>query len=260
MEFLQHSRRRSLLSESVYVLLNIAFAVAALIAVSSTGNIWVGLFIVLLGKWRVLAVRPHYWAANIMANMVDIIVSLSFIALVYSAAGQVVVQVSLTVLYIAWLLLLKPRSKRVYVVWQALIAIIFGTAALMQLSYDWIATWVVVAMWIIGFIATRHVLGAYKEPHAPIYSLIWGLVLAELGWLFYHWTYAFELGTGPIMLALPTIVIALVSFLAERTYASYHKHGKVVMSDISLPLLFSVSIILVGFARAIQLYSGTLGG
>lgn len=259
MEFLQHSRRRSLVSEIVYVLLNIAFAVAALIAVASTNTLWVGVFIVLLGKWRILAVRPHYWAANVMANMVDIIVSLSFVVLLYVASGMLSVQLVLTALYVAWLLLLKPRSKRKFIGWQALIAVIFGVNALMQISYDWIATAVVLGMWLIGYMTARHVLISYKEPHAAIYSLIWGLVMAELGWIFYHWTFAFDIGIGHLQIAFVTIVAALFSFLAERTYASYHRHHKIVLGDVIVPLLFTLSIIAVGAARGIQLYGSAVG-
>lgn len=259
MEFLQHSRRRSLVSETVYVLLNVAFAVAALIAVSATNSVWVGFFIVLLGKWRILAVRPHYWAANVMANMVDIITSLSYVVFLYEAAGNWWVQVGLTILYVAWLLLLKPQSKRRYVVWQALVAIVFGVGALMQLSYDWVATAVVVGMWLIGFMAARHTLSAYKEPHTPIYSLIWGLVFAELGWIFYHWNFAFDVGVGGIKLAFVTVVVAALSLLAERIYASYHRHHKIVMGDILLPLLFTVGIMTVGFIRSAQLYGAFVG-
>jgi hypothetical protein len=259
MEFLQHSRRRTVLSEIVYILLNIAFAVAALIAVASTNNLWVGVFIVLLGKWRILAVRPHYWAANVMANMVDIIVSLSYIVLIYTASGALWVQLSLTLWYILWLLLLKPRSKRVYVLWQALAAVLFGVSALVQISYDWIGTVFVIGMWLIGYISARHVLIAYKEPHTAIYSLVWGLVLAEIGWIFYHWMFAFDLGIGQLQLAFATIVATLLSFLAERIYASYRHRKKIAIGDVILPLLFTLGIIAVGLVRGIQLYGSAIG-
>ncbi len=259
MEFLQHSRRRSLLSESVYILLNIALAFAALIAVTSTNNVWVGFFIVLLGKWRVFAVRPHYWATNLMANMVDSIVSISYVVLLQASVGIQGLQIAFTLIYIAWLLLLKPQSKRKYVAMQALAAIVFGVGALMQISYDWIATLVVIGMWVIGYMSARHVLIAYREPHTPIYSMIWGLVFAELGWIFYHWTFAFDLGLGPVKLAFVTVVATVLSLLAERTYASYHYHQKIRMNDIIVPLLFSLSIITVGFVRGAQLYSSIFG-
>lgn len=259
MEFLQHSRRRSLLSESVYILLNIALAVAALVAVSSTNTVWVGLFVVLLGKWRIFAVRPHYWATNLMANMVDIIVSVSYVVFLQAATGAMALQLGLTALYIAWLLLLKPQSKRSYVVWQAFVAIVFGVGALMQVSYDWIATVVVIGMWIIGYMAARHVLTAYKEPHTAIYSLIWGLVFAELGWIFYHWTFAFDIGLGAVKLAFVTVVAAVLSLLAERIYASYHRHHKILMSDIAVPLLFTLSVLAVGFVRGAQVYTTIFG-
>jgi len=259
MEFLQHSRRRTIFSEIVYVLLNIAFAAAALVAVVGTNNLWAGVFIILLGKWRILAVRPHYWAANIMANMVDIIVSLSFVVLVYTASGVLWVELLLTFWYILWLLLLKPKSKRVYVLWQALVAVLFGVSALVQISYDWAGATFVIGMWLIGYVSARHVLIAYKEPHAAIYSLIWGLIIAEIGWIFYHWMFAFDLGIGQLQLAFATVIATLLSFLAERVYSSYRRHKKIVTGDIILPLLFTLGIIAVGLIRGIQLYGSTIG-
>jgi hypothetical protein len=259
MEFLQQSRRRSLLSEVIYILLNVGFAVAALIAVTSTNSLLVGLFIVLLGKWRVFAVRPHFWAANIMANTIDFIVSIGYVVFLHTANGNWLIQLVLTLLYVMWLLFIKPQSKHNYVLLQAFIAILAGVSALMQVSYDWIATAVVLCMWLIGFMGARHALTVYKEPHAQLYSLIWGLVFAELGWVFYHWTFAFDVGLGQIKLAFVTVIAVLLSFLAERVYAVYRHHKKIVMSEILLPLLFTVSIIIVGFVRGTQLYSSVFG-
>ncbi len=35
--------------------------------------------VVLLSKWRMLAVRPRFWPANVRANAVDILVGLSIV-------------------------------------------------------------------------------------------------------------------------------------------------------------------------------------
>ena len=75
--------------------------------------------LVFMSKWRVLAVRPRFWLANLIANTVDLIVGLSYVTLVYCMTGSVGVQAALTVLYIVWLLIIKPRSKHTYVVIQA---------------------------------------------------------------------------------------------------------------------------------------------
>lgn len=224
------------------MLLNVLMAVAILVVVLVIESPLPAFALVLLSKWRVLAVRPQYWPAHIVANSVDIIVSLSYVVFLSAATGALVVQIALTLLYIAWLLLLKPRSKRSFVTLQAGVATFAGIGALMQVSYDWLDVIVVLAMWVIGCATARHILTAYQEPHFKLLALVWGLVVAEIGWLAYHWSFGYDLRiTGDLMLSQAAIIVTLVGFLAERAYASYHRHGHIVMTDILLPMLLTVS-------------------
>lgn len=244
MEFLRYSRRRSVLSEIVYVLLNVLMAVAILVVVLVIESPLPAFALVLLSKWRVLAVRPQHWPAHIVANSVDIIVSLSYVVFLSAATGALTAQIGLTLLYIAWLLLLKPRSKRSLVTLQAGVATFVGVSALMQVSYDWLDIAVVLALWVIGSATARHVLTAYQEVHFKLLSLVWALVMAEIGWLVYHWSFGYDLRiTGDLMLSQAAVITTMLAFLAERTYASYHRRGSVVMADILLPILLVVSSI-----------------
>lgn len=246
MEFLKSSKRRSLVSELIYIILNIALAVAILVVVWAIESPFAAFGLVLLSKWRVLAVRPRYWFANVQANLVDIIVSISTVVLLYAASGAIFAQVVLTGLYIGWLLLIKPRSKRSFIAVQAGAAVFLGVTALMTVSYDWMASLVVVGMWLIGYSAARHVLGSYDGTHISFYSLTWGLIMAEVGWLSYHWTFAYDLpGIGDVKLVQVSLTMLALSFLAERIYASYTKHGAVRSSDVLLPSLLSISVILI---------------
>lgn len=246
MDFLRSSKRRSVVSELVYIGLNIGLAIAILGVVLAIESPLAAIALVLLSKWRILAVRPRYWFANIQANLVDIIVSLSFVGLLYAATGAILAQCVLTALYIGWLLVIKPRSSRGFVAIQAGIAVFLGVTALMSISYDWITSLVVGLMWLIGYSVARHVLGSYDEAHVSFYSLLWGLVFAELGWLMYHWTFAYSLaGVGNIKLSQGAIIALAISFLAERVYSSYIKHGAVRSGDVALPALLSISLILI---------------
>lgn len=246
MEFLKSSKRRSLLSEAIYILLNVGLALAVLGLVWAISSPAAAFALVLLSKWRVLAVRPRYWFANIQANLVDIIVSLSVVVLLYAASGAIIAQCAITALYIVWLLLIKPRSKRVFVAIQAGAAVFLGVTALMSVSYEWNVAFVVLGMWLVGYAAARHVLGSYDDAHMSFYSLVWGLVMAEIGWFTYHWTFAYNLpSVGSIKLSQAALISLAISFLAERVYASYSNHGRVRSGDVVLPMLFSISIILV---------------
>jgi hypothetical protein len=244
MEFLKSSKRRSVISELVYIILNVALAIAVLGVVWAIESPLPAFALILLSKWRVLAVRPRYWFANVQANLVDFIVSLSVVVLLYAATEAVVVQILLTILYIVWLLYVKPRSKRLFVAIQAGTAIFLGVTALLSVSYGWMSSLVVVCMWLIGYSAARHVLSSYDETHVTFYSLIWALVIAELGWLMYHWTFAYTLpGVGDIKLSQTAIIMLGMSFLAERAYSSYTHNGELRSGDIVLPALLTTSLI-----------------
>lgn len=258
MEFLKSSKRRSVISELVYIILNVALAIAVLGVVWAIESPLPAFALILLSKWRVLAVRPRYWFANVQANLVDFIVSLSVVVLLYAATEAVVVQILLTLLYIAWLLYVKPRSKRLFVAIQAGTAIFLGVTALLSVSYGWMSSLVVVCMWLIGYSAARHVLSSYDETHVTFYSLIWALLIAELGWLMYHWTFAYTLpGVGDIKLSQTAIIMLGMSFLAERAYSSYTHNGELRSGDIVLPALLTTSLIVLLLAFFNTLNSGT---
>lgn len=162
------------------------------------------------------------------------------------AMGHIAIQAILAIIYAGWLLFIKPRSARHFMAIQAGAAIFLGTSALMAISYEWFSSIVVAGMWLIGYASARHLLGTYEESHRSFYSLIWGFVLAELGWLFYHWTFAYALpGFGALQLSQAAIICLVVSFAAERIYSSYYHNQKIRLNDVVLPVLLSISVVLV---------------
>lgn len=248
MEFIKIVKRRSFLSEVVYIALNIGLAIALVAIIRITGSLLPAFALVLLSKWRVLAVRIQFWFANIQADLVSFIVSISFVVFLYAAntgdSQSLIVQIILAVLYICWLLFLKSQSKRVYVVAQAGVALFVGVTAVYIMAYNWMASPVVLLVWLVGYAAARHTLSAYEESHTTLLSLAWGLVTAEIGWLAYHWTIAYRLPIATsLLLPQVSIIILCFGFLAYESYDSYFHHQKVRINDIILPLLFTISII-----------------
>jgi hypothetical protein len=264
MEFLRAVRRKSLLSETIYILLNIALGLTVLGVVWAINSPLPAFALVLLSKWRVLAVRPRYWFAHVQANMVDLIVSLSFVVLLYAAGGSggrtvVVTQIILTILYILWLLVLKPRTRRALVVAQAAVALFIGTAALYMGAYEWPSSVVVAMMWIIGYSSARHVLAAYSEDQLTFISFMWALLMAELGWLAYHWTIAYHLPfVSGIELPQVALVAIALGFMAERGYNSFVHHGVIRMADILMPTLLSLSVIVTLYLAFNGVNSGSI--
>ncbi len=254
MEFLRSVKRRSFVSEVVYILLNVGLAAALLLVVWVVESPVPAFALVLLSKWRVFAVRPRYWFAHVQANMVDLIVSLGLVVLLYMAgnagAGEGMgVQIALTLLYVAWLLILKPHTKRVYVVAQGGVALLVGSVALFSVAYDWPSSVLVLGMFLLGYGVARHVLSAYSDNDLTVMSLIWGFVVAQIGWISYHWliAYAIPFG-GAIKIPQASIILLAFGFLAERIYDSYSRHGTVRTNDILLPAMLSLGVIILVLA------------
>ena len=248
MELLKVIRRRSFLAETVYVVLNIALAIAVLLIVRSVESPVPALLLVLLSKWRVLAVRPRYWIANIQANFVDFIVSLSVVMLMYStsAMGQsaaLIAQLLLTALYILWLVVIKPRSSRRMMVMQAAGALVIGTMALFVVSYDWPIELVVLGMAVIGYVTARHALTQYEEDHLQFMALLWAFTLAQVGWVLYHWVIAYSIPLFEARIPQAVFVVTALAVIVFKVYDSYKTHDTVRPVDVALPIGFSVAIV-----------------
>ncbi len=242
MELLKTARRRSFFSELLYIVLNVMLAGVILGTVIVTAAPWYAFLLVLLSKWRVFAVRTRYWMANVRANMIDTIVGLSVVILLFTATGSIITQVVITLLYIGWLLAIKPRSSRFYIIVQAGVGLFLGIAAIMQISANWPSSLVVLLCGLVGYSAARHILSVEHETHLNFLSLLWAFVVAEISWLSYHWTIGYSL-PGNIQLPQSAITITLLSFLAERVHSSFQRDGKVQLSELLLPTLLTVSII-----------------
>ena len=245
MEFLRPSRHRTLLSETVYIVLNILVALVIFMVVHTVGSLPAAITLVFLSKWRVIAVRPQYWYANLISNLVDIIVGVSYVVALYVVSNELYVQIGLVVLYIVWLLLIKPRSKKIWVLLQSAIGLFSGVSALMYVSSDWWSSMVVIAMWIIGYATARHVFTAYKEVHYGLLSLIWALVVAEIGWICYHWNFAYSFGDSNLKLSQAALISVLIGLIVERGYAAIHAHKTLKSSDVVVPTVLTIGFLVV---------------
>lgn len=252
MELLRFARRKSLVNEVLYYGLNIALALAIVFTIQLTDSLFLALLIFLLSKWRVFAIRPRYWVAHLQSNLVDYIVGISITVLMYlvhnSAAGDVEKTIILTIYTIAfmlWLVWIKPKSKRVYMHIQAGVALFLGTTALFSVAYEWSSAFVVLVMALIGYATARHVLSSYEERHITLLSLIWGLITAEFGWLVYHWTVAYmPLNIETVSFPRAALTVTCLALIAERAYDSLHKHDRIRLNDILMPIIFTLAVTL----------------
>lgn len=241
MELIKSAARRTRVSEIIYTFLNVAYAALLLVLILEfSGQPYLAYLVVILSKWRALAVRPRFWVANIRTNLLDMLVGLSVVTLLWQNTGHMVVQIVITVLFALWLVLLKPLSKRRWIIIQAGIAQFVGVMALFFVAHTIPSTFVVLLAWLIGFMSARHIVNSYNNEYEDVtMSAIWGVVLAEIAWLMHHWTIAYTTFNIPQI----SIIITLLGYAALVVYDYlYHgKSGRAIWSSLSMPILFAIA-------------------
>ncbi|MBI2589294.1 hypothetical protein HYW35_03805 [Candidatus Saccharibacteria bacterium] len=159
--------------------------------------------LILLSKWRIFAVRPRYWMANIIANGVDIIVGIAFVLFISSTASQWW-QLGWTALYTSWLIWLKPKSDVLSVSAQAMIGQLLGLAVLYLKFGDASLPGLVAGTWLIAYLSARHFLTSFEEPQAPLLAHCWAYFAAGLAFVLGHWLLFY--GTIAQIILLLTVI------------------------------------------------------
>jgi hypothetical protein len=164
---------------------------------------FVGLAILLifLSKWRMFAVRPRYWQANLVANGVDITVA---VAMVLFMANTSVVwwQLFWATLYGLWLVVLKPRSDVLSVSAQAMLGQLLGLLVLYLKFGDSSLLLLVAGTWLITYLAARHFLTSFEEQHTALLAHSWAYFSASLAFILGHWLLYY--GTIPQIIIILT--------------------------------------------------------
>ena len=248
-------RGRNALSTATHAMLNIGLAVMSTILTVVSANWVFAILLVLLSKWRILAVRPRYWWLNVKANLVDLTVGISLAILVYlanPAGGLNLWQIILTIIYAVWLVVIKPLSTTRSAELQALFAIFFGSFVVSLITAQLDPIVGVIVCFIIGYGATRHVLMQGDDHDFTLTTFIFGMMMSELYWICYHWTIAYQLGRGMeggfiTGFSIPQfpIIATIMLFVFSRGYKSAVRHdGKIRIDDILAPALFSALIMI----------------
>lgn len=204
-------------SKVVYTVFNILLPLFVFVLVR-TDFVQLALAIILLSKWRMFAVRPRFWLANIRANAVDIIVGVSFLLFMVSSGTQLM-QLVWTAAYIVWLIFIKPASNAMLVSAQALIALLCG---LMAVFIGWSNAplyGLVLVSGVICYLSARHFFDSFEEPYAKLLSYFWGYFAAALVWVLGHWLLYYGIVAQPVVLLL-TIGYGLASLYYIDHYLS----------------------------------------
>jgi hypothetical protein len=171
----------------------------------------IGIALILISKWRMFAVKPRHWPANIRANIIDIIVGASALVFMLQSGSQLW-QLIWAVAYGVWLLLIKPQSGVAAVSAQALIGQLLGLTTLLLRFGDAPTLVLVIAGWGICYSAARHFLTSFDEPLSRSLAQMWGYFGAALMWLAGHWLIFY----GSI--AQPTLLLGVIAFGIASLY------------------------------------------
>lgn len=214
------------LSRLAYFGFNI-FLVLAVFVLVRTEFGGLALALVLLSKWRMLAVRPRFWPANLRANSIDIIVSLSLLVFM-SHSGEGLAQPGWAAAYAVWLLFIKPTSGPLMVSIQAMTGLLLGLCAVFLEWGDTSLYWLVLSTGSICYLSARHFFDSFEEPYAKLLSYLWAYFAAALTWVLGHWLLFY----GAI--AQPTLLLVAVGYgLATLYYLDHNdKLSNLVRAEI----------------------------
>ena len=244
-DFINVRRGRNVLSGAMHVVLNLVLAVASTALTLISGSWILGAALVLLSKWRTVAVRPRYWWLNIKSSLVDLIVGMGLVLLVYFAGTELNVgHVILTVVYAVWLVAIKPKSSELMTEVQSLMAVFFGMAAATVVAANLDPVVLVVASFVIGYGATRHLLIQSEDHDFSIITFAVGLLMAQISFVLYHWLIVYSLDAIGLVVSQLAIIQTLLVFVFFKGYKSALKHdGALRASEVLLPTFFSVAVI-----------------
>ena len=161
------------------------------------------LSLIVLSKWRMFAVRPRFWASNVRANAVDLMVGLP-IVLFMAHTTSLPLQLLWVLLYAVWLIAIKPGSSITLITAQAFIGQLAALSALSWRSEPMYSLTLLSGLFC--FLAARHFLDAFDEPYAKMLAYTWGYFGAALAWLLSHWLLLYH------GLAQPTLLLSTLGY------------------------------------------------
>lgn len=143
--------------------------------------------LVLVSKWRVLAVKSRYWVLNLRANMVDVIVSISIVSFMSYNSDSLQNLLIWFGVFVYWIVSLRNSSTYWGILSQAVLALGLGVSAIAY-SDTLVPLWqLVVGSWFIGYFSARHVLSISEEHSSAILASIWAIFAGQLAWVLGHW-------------------------------------------------------------------------
>lgn len=203
----------------LHVLLRLALPLLLFVLSSLSIGIWLSVVVVLISKWRIFAVRPRFWPANVRANAVDIMVGLATVIFMANAASPAT-RLLIAALFAVWLLWIKPGTSNLWISLQAGIGQLAGLMALFIAWPDGSLIGLVTFVGFISFLSARHFFDGYNEPYGRMLSYVWGYFGASLMWVLSHLLIVYPKPDG--VLTQPTIFLTVIGYTFGAIYYLEH--------------------------------------
>jgi hypothetical protein len=240
-DFLDSRRGHSPLSDLLHVFMNAGLAIGVVGLAPITQALWPSVLLVLVAKWRVLAVRPRFWWVNLRANLVDLLVGLSVAYLAYRAGDNYLLDATLLVFYAVWLIFIKPRSSSLAQATQAGLMLLVASTALMALTFRFEPFFALTGAFVIAYAAAHHYLSS-TDGHATYLSLVFGLLNAEIWWLLYHWNIYYLVPGIQLQIPQAAFFTLLLAYIAKLVVDA--RHQETSRSRFLAPAIFSFILLL----------------
>lgn len=259
------ARKRGLVADVIHALFNIGLAASVILLTALFDTPMPAILLVVLSKWRVIAVRPRYWWANILSSLPDLSLGIG-LAVISWQCGQIsntlatsgilptipaiAIQSGLGVLYAIWLIIIKPKHSDKWVLRQASISQFLGLMAIFFVSHQLSLFVSIILSFLVAFASARQMLAQYEEQSQGMLASVWGLMVAELAFVSWHWSVSYQLS---VLVRVPqiAIIVTVVAFVATRVYKAWHDDRKVTWSEMGAPSILAVAVtaaVLFGFS------------
>ncbi len=217
----------------------IVLIIPAAIYILVTLNFYqLALSIIVLSKWRMFAVKPRFWAANIRANAVDLMVGLSVVAFM-AETHLAIYRLAWAIAYAIWLLYIKPSTNLIVISLQAFIGQFLGLTALYLAWTSGPIYGLTLSTGVICYLAARHYLDAYDEVYSKLISFAWGYFGAALAWVLSHWLLFYDK-----YITLTTIILSCIGYGLAALY--YLDHYDKLNKSLKRQIVLLLGIVIVG--------------
>lgn len=230
---------------TLHLVFNLIIAGIAIFGPAAFGTPIVGFVAVLLLKWRTFVVRPRFWLVNLMGALVDIMAGVGFVYLSYALGEIQILHFVLLAAYLLWLLVLKTRVSENAMLVQALIALfLFGATIMLGLTGGWLVLGVVAAF-LAGLAAARHILSASDDHNYEVVLPMCGLMTATIYLISTQFLIVYDF--GGLLLPQGAFLMATGLWLWVVAYRHITRHdGKIAWSlESALPILLPLVVFLI---------------